>query len=87
MVVVVKALICGGALKHSAGGSVVALLSFFASVAMLRNHLIMSCLMDCTFRCGCVPLLCLSCHSSLQEKIVRTYKLSQAEALLSVKKL
>lgn len=84
MVAVAEALICSGALKHSAGGSLVALLSFPGSVAMLKNHLI---IMDCTFRHGCVPLLCLSCHCSLQEKIVRTYKLLQAEALLSVRKL
>lgn len=75
MVVVVEALICSGALEHSAGGSVVALLSFSGSVAMLRNHLIISCLMDCTFRHGYVLLFSLSCQCSLQEKIVRTYKL------------
>lgn len=59
MVVVVEALICSGALEHSAGGSVGALLSFSGSVAMLTNHLIISYLMDCTFRRGYVLILSL----------------------------
>lgn len=75
MVVVVEALICSGVLENSAGGNVVALLSFSGSVAMLTSHLIISCHVDCTFRCGCVPLFCLSCHCSLQGKIVRIYEL------------
>lgn len=49
MVVVVEALICSGVLENSAGGNVVALLSFSGSVAMLTNHLIISCHVDCTF--------------------------------------